>query len=162
MDQRPDPGRGGGGRDIGGAFDVDTLKSAPSALVEDADQVDHLIGAVNGGRNLRRVCDVGGPGHDLTDVAVDFEEIGGLDIADGDTDAPAGVGQPLDQMTAQKTGAAENGYYGLIHGAAPVMAGVGRRLGAGPGKGGAGTSPAYGYRLTMSTRTPSTPVVNGG
>ena len=153
MDQRPDPGRGG---DIGGAFDVDTLKSAPSALVEDADQVDHLIGAFNGGRNLRRVCDVGGPGHDLTDVAVDFEEIGGLDVADGDTDAPAGVGQPLDKMTAQKTGAAENGYYGLIQGAAPVMAG------AGPGKGGAGTSPAHGYRLTMSARTSSTPVVNGG
>ena len=112
------PGDAGASRrigDIGGAIDVDALKRPFSALKQDSNQVDDLIGAVDGGGDAGCVGDIGGPRRHLTGIAQELKESRRLRITDGDANKRTGAGQAVHQMPPQKAGTAENGNHGFVH-----------------------------------------------
>ena len=57
------------GGDDGGTIHVHPLERPLPTLIEDANQIDHHIGAMNGRRHLGRIAYVHLPGNDLSNVA---------------------------------------------------------------------------------------------
>jgi hypothetical protein len=92
MHQSGCPGGLGGGGDMAGAIDVNTLEGAAHARKQDADQINHHISAVNGGGDLIGLGNIGGPGHHLAGITEHFDKGGSLNIAHGDADMRAGGG----------------------------------------------------------------------
>jgi hypothetical protein len=93
---------------MAGAVNVNALERPSASLEKDTDQIYHDIGAIDGGGDLVRFGNVGGPRYDLAGIAKNLHKLGGLDIAAGNSDVGAGGGQLLNQMTAKKTRAAEH------------------------------------------------------
>ena len=74
-------------------FGLDGLESLRAALVQDADQVDHRVGAGDGARDRGAVADVGGDRRHLPDHAGGLQEQGLVRAAHRDPHQPPGARQ---------------------------------------------------------------------
>ena len=102
MDQGPDPG---GTRRLGDstrAEVVDRVKALAAALSEDADEIDHRIGALR--RRKKRVgkAHIGLDRRDLADAPQRLQEACKLRPAHGDPHPRPGLGQRPDHMAADE------------------------------------------------------------
>ncbi len=109
MGQALDAGGPGGLGDVDGALDVQGLELAAAGLEQDADQVDHGVGAPDRLGHGGLVGDVAADGLDLADVAGHAQLIGQGGLAHGDAHAPAALGQGPHHLGSDKARAAENG-----------------------------------------------------
>ena len=88
---------------------MDFGEALAAALVQDADQIDHRIGASDRRGDRAFVAQAGGDRGDLADIAERLQEQRGVGMPHGDLDDPAASGQLLDQIPADEPGAAEYG-----------------------------------------------------
>ena len=85
------------------AVDMDRLELA----LEDADEVDHRVAALDRAPHLIGVAYVGGDELGLAEPAQRLEEIGLARVALRDSDARAGLVERLGDIAADETAAAE-------------------------------------------------------
>ncbi len=109
MHQPRDAERGGGLGDGAGAAGLDALEVLPAQFVEDADEVDDRMRALDRGGDGGGVTQIGLHGVDLADHAQRLQKPCEIGPADSDTDPVAALDQRAHHMTAQETGAAEDG-----------------------------------------------------
>jgi hypothetical protein len=84
-------------------------KGLPAALLQDADQVDDVIGLGNGMADRGLVAQVRLDGVDLTDGSEGLEAEGEIGPARRDEDAIAALGERVHDEAAEETRAAEHG-----------------------------------------------------
>ena len=98
--------RGGGLGDVAGAVHMHGLERA----LEDADQIDHRVRALDGGGDGGLVGDVGADELDLAEPAERLQIPGPARVALGGADADAGLQQRLGDVAAEKAAGAEHGH----------------------------------------------------
>ena len=103
------PCRGRGARDRCGAFGLHGLEALLAALEQDADQVDHHVGAAHRGLDRVRIAQVRLHGVDLPDPAERLQMAGEVRPAHRDADAVALARQRPHHMAAEEARAAEHG-----------------------------------------------------
>ena len=118
MDQLFDPGRRRGATDAAGCQGVNLGEALAAFLVNNAGQIHHLAGALDGARHRIIVAHIGLHQCDLTDAAHAGQETGQFRAPQGDPQQRPFARQFLDDMAPEKTGAAENRNDAFAHGAA--------------------------------------------
>ena len=98
----------GGERDLLGAERLHGVETLPSALEQDADQVDDDVGVAHGRFDGTGVPHIGLDGVDLPDPAERLQVPGEVRPAHRDADAVVALGQRPDQVAAEEAGAAED------------------------------------------------------
>ena len=96
-------------RDGFGPRGLHGIELLPSALEQNADEIDHDVGLARGRLDRGRMAHVGLHGMDLADPSQRLEEAGKLGSTARDTDAVAELCQRAHNVTAEKTRAAEYG-----------------------------------------------------
>ena len=104
------PGLGGaGGLGNGaGAEILDAVEVLAAGRVHDADQVDDMVGALDGAVDRPADADIGLDGHDLPDSAERLQMAGDVGPARRDADAVAALGE-RPHHAADEAWSAENG-----------------------------------------------------
>src|SRR5262249_34692757 len=87
----------------------------PTALEQDADEVDQRLGAARGGLDRVRVAKIGLHGMDLADAPERLQVAGKLRTPHRNPDAIAALAQRADNVAAEKSGAAKNGDQRVHH-----------------------------------------------
>ena len=108
MDQ-PRPGRRRGLRDVVRAFRLHRLEALLAALEQDADQVDHHVGAAHRGLHRGRVAQIGLHRVDLPDLPERLQVAREVRPAHRRADAVARARQRPHHVAAEEPGAAEYG-----------------------------------------------------
>ena len=103
------PGRLGGFGDGAGPLVVNGVERLLAGGGEDADRIDHDIGAFDGFRDGGRIAEIGLDRVDLADDAHRLQITGEVGTAGGGADAPAILGEGADRVASDKAGAAEDG-----------------------------------------------------
>ena len=119
MDQLLDAQSRSGFGDVAGARGMDILKTL-TACEQQAREIDHGAGALQGGFDLFRLSDVAFDQADLTHLAQRTQEKAPIGVTGSDLDAPAGLGQSTYRMASQKAGTAEYCDLFCFHGENPV------------------------------------------
>jgi hypothetical protein len=88
-----------------GLYGVETL---PAPFAQNANEIDHRVGASNRRRHGRRITQIGLHGVNLTDPADGLQVKGKIGAADGDADSPTLPGERPDNMSANETRTAED------------------------------------------------------
>ena len=94
--------------DGAGAAGLDAREVLAAALLQDADEVDHRIGALDRGRDRIGIAQIGLHGMDLADHAERLQEAGEIGPAHRDAHAIAALHQRAHDMAADEAGAAED------------------------------------------------------
>jgi hypothetical protein len=128
LDQCADPGRRREARDPARALALDAAEIAAAGLGEDADEVDHEVGADHGALHRGILLDVGEQRHDLADGAHRLEEQRGFGVAHRDPYDMAGSGEPFDHVTADEARAAEHRRHAARRHAEPLRCNVNRLI----------------------------------
>lgn len=103
-----------GSRDLRGVDSVHALKSL-GGCIQDTRQVHNRIRTRNTGGDACGIITMRPHGHDLSDVAARFKEIGFLCIAADSPHHPSGTRKGADNLTSDESGGSENSDYGLGH-----------------------------------------------
>ena len=120
VEEASHPGTGRGAGQTAHALHMDRIEALPSALLQDAHQIDDRVDALHGCGDRTLMANIGGDGHDLGDVAQWLQEKGMVRPAHGDAHDPAALGQPLHDVAADETRSAENRRYGGRHEFSPI------------------------------------------
>ena len=92
----------GRAREAARPFGMNVIEALETALIEDAHQIDHSVGALHRGADRAFMADIGGDGGDLAHVAHGLQEQGLVRAPDGDADHPAPPGQALYDIAADE------------------------------------------------------------
>ena len=84
------------------------IEALTPALGENADEVDHRVGAAHGGLYRVGITQVRLHGVDLSHASQRLEMADEIGIAARHTDAPAALGERAHDITSEKTAAAEH------------------------------------------------------
>src|SRR5207237_5393022 len=87
---------------------VHPVEALRTALLQDADAVDHGVVAGEERRQQSLVVDRDVEEPDLADIALQFQELGGGGVARADGDDIAALGQPLDGVASDEPRSAED------------------------------------------------------
>ena len=110
MDERADTGGFGSLGDVACPFVLDGFECLLTAREEDADEVHDGVRVFRRGHERIGIAHVGLDRHDLPDAAQRLQMTGEIRPPDGNPDTRAGARDGPDQMAAQKSGTAVDGY----------------------------------------------------
>lgn len=106
-DRRADAG--GCPRDLARPFRLEAQEALLAALLQDAHEVHHHVGALHRPDDRVGIAQVRLHGDDLPDLAQRLKEEGEVRAADGDAHAIAALGERPHHVASEEAGSAEDG-----------------------------------------------------
>ena len=115
MNKLGDTGGSGGPRNSAGTVAVNRIECLTAAFIQDTNQIDDRIGAVDRRRNRRIVANIGRDRGHLADIAHRFAAQGLIRAATSNTDVCSLAGQCTDNRAAQKSSTTKYRDYAVGH-----------------------------------------------